>query len=946
MSSPSNWNIRIDGKENDCIGFDIIKEVDVNSDGLKDLIVSADCADNNSRTNSGSLYIIYNSLLNSLSGTGNVIDLANSSNWNIRIDGSATDEEFSGYFADAVDLNNDGNKDLVLSAYKADKNSRPGSGSIYVLYNSLFAGLTGTGNTIDLNTSTNYNLRFDGEATSDLLGDSQFSVIDLDQNGNVELIITAPWHNYGARADSGAVYVFKDTLLATFTGTGNNVDLATSTNYNIKYVTGDSYFLGHVNLNAADLNNDNKPELILGAPLAISNTGYLYIVNNDLYNGLLSSTGNIVDLLTSTNYTIRYDGAATGAALGNGNIAIGDYNNDSKNDIIVGSSYTGNGAIYVLLNSLINTNFSGTGNIVNMGTTTNFNLRIDGQVSGVTFPTFVSINGDYNGDGKTDLITSAVSSAFNSLNFSGAVYVVYNSMTDTSTGNIIPLSTSSNYAMRYDGAAAVDGLGYSGIGLIDYNNDGRRDVVISTYLADNTSVRSGSFWLIYNFPHTITINSVSSSFDPDNPITGSVNASNSSTAISGVEYQVDTNSITGTWTACNADDGSFNSTSESFSCNLPVGLADGSHTVYVRSYDANSSYTNQSSYASVSFTSENINPADFSLVYPLGYLNSDTKPTLVYKKSSDASGIGSYTVTLDTGRMRSFIQTGIPASGDGSASYVWRDNNDVNVKFLNENTADSTDDEIKVYFKGLNIQDLTEGKHSWNVLAYDTVGNSRSETQDFYIDKTAPGFANLAIANVAYVKAGKTYRLTGANKQFSIMGKAIDPYVGSQVTYSNGLTDTFEKTSSGPFSLILDIKKQSLKSYVPVLNKEYIIPGGDIVDSINIDKSASFYITIPSQLSPGFYRISLSLKDGAGNIYTFPYFYIQLSYTSPRLTVNSVYYDTINRLPYPRAPSAEDKGTSIPDSFLNYSGSTEVKTSFWSNIFNTFKKLCGRFSFF
>ncbi|MDD3285766.1 MAG: Ig-like domain-containing protein, partial [Patescibacteria group bacterium] len=51
--------------------------------------------------------------------------------------------------------------------------------------------------------------------------------------------------------------------------------------------------------------------------------------------------------------------------------------------------------------------------------------------------------------------------------------------------------------------------------------------------------------------------------------------------ISSVEYQVDG----GSWTACSAADGSFNSLSESYTCTIAPALADGLHTVYVRSSD-------------------------------------------------------------------------------------------------------------------------------------------------------------------------------------------------------------------------------------------------------------------------------------------------------------------------------------------------------------------------
>ncbi len=58
----------------------------------------------------------------------------------------------------------------------------------------------------------------------------------------------------------------------------------------------------------------------------------------------------------------------------------------------------------------------------------------------------------------------------------------------------------------------------------------------------------------------------------------------SDTSISSVEFQVD--STTGSWTACTSDDGTFDEASEAFACTAASALANGSHTMYVRSTDA------------------------------------------------------------------------------------------------------------------------------------------------------------------------------------------------------------------------------------------------------------------------------------------------------------------------------------------------------------------------
>lgn len=873
LSTSTNWNIRIDGSAaNEQLGFTLLKETDINGDGKKDLLIGASSADYNGRANSGSVYIIYNDLLTGFTDTGNIIDLAISSNYNLRIDGALANEEFGAYHIDAIDLNSDNAKDLILSSYKADFNSRAGSGSVYVIYNSLFANLTGTGNTLDLSDSTSYNLRFDGATTSDMLGDTEFRVTDIDNDNAKDLILSAPWFDYSGRGDAGAVYVIKNAIFSGLAGTGNNIDLATSTNYNVRYVGGAGYYLGHVNVNVADLNSDNLPDLILGAPLADSNTGYLYIIDNALTSAH-AGTGNTVDLTTSTNYTIRYTGAASDA-LGNGNIAVGDINDDGLQDILVGASGNGNGKLYILLNSLISASMSGTGNNINIYSSSSFNWRIDGQTSPATFPTFISLNGDYNGDNKTDIIFSAVSSGFNSLAYSGSVYIVYNPITDTSTGNTLDFSSGSGYAIRYDGTSTFEGLGYSGVGLIDLNNDGRRDAVMSTYLSDYVSRNSsGSYWIVYNFPHSITLSYPTFIRSVSTTLTGTVSAPNSTTLISAVQFQIDSNSPSGSWTSCTSSDGAFDETTENYSCTIPAQSA-GSHTIYVRAADSNLAYTMPSSYASQTFTVDSTSPFAFPLLSPSGYSRDNVRPSLTFRKSTDNQSIHHYVLKLDADKNRSLVIPDLPGSGNGTSEFTWRNDNDLLVIFRNEHTSSLTDDEINVYFKDLNVTPLTEGLHHWEVTAHDAAGNTHLESTSLSLDFTAPSFSYLVLDRLGPVTNGQNYYVPSKINSLTLLAQIFDPYRGSQPRYTNGSQDNFASVSSGPAVFEITIEKYTTRGYQPyqVITKN-ILPD-EILNYADDKKQTTFSLNLPWGLHSGRYRLTPKITDTAGNHTQLTSFYL------------------------------------------------------------------------
>ena len=303
-------------------------------------------------------------------------------------------------------------------------------------------------------------------------------------------------------------------------------------------------------------------------------------------------------------------------------------------------------------------------------------------------------------------------------------------------------------------------------------------------------------------------------------------------------------------------------------------LTDGTWYFRVKATDA---VNNSSSYStSGTVVIDTAGPTSGSLSSPTGY-STNTKPTLVFKKASDAgSSLSSYSVSLDDGKNKNYSTSGIPTSGNGTSNYVWKDDSTVKVTFVNENDSDSGNDEIQVYFKGLDTTELSEGKHTWTVTAYDNASNSTSKSADFYIDKTSPSISELAIANVSTVLSGVSYNLNITNRMPSFSGLAFDSYQGSTVTNSNGTKDTFDKVSSGPQTITLTFKKQkSDKTYTDYSTKDFSL--SDIQDTNGDKKSTRFYVTTPFPLVDGYYQVTLVLKDSAGNSYSQPVFYIALN---------------------------------------------------------------------
>ncbi|MGI5826449.1 MAG: PQQ-binding-like beta-propeller repeat protein [Patescibacteria group bacterium] len=273
---------------------------------------------------------------------------------------------------------------------------------------------------------------------------------------------------------------------------------------------------------------------------------------------------------------------------------------------------------------------------------------------------------------------------------------------------------------------------------------------------------------------------------------------------------------------------------------IPQDMPDGEHTYIVEASQAHLQTDIATHFASAPTQSNNTGitimrsfrvdntPPQLELVSPSGNTNSETRPTLVFKKAADALGkVTSYSVKLEGSKTRSYFLSGIPASWGNS---LWRDDNEVKVEF--------SDQEIKVYFKGLDSNPLGEGRYSWAVTAYDEAGNFVTKESEFFLDTTSPETSELALANISLLSRDGVYRLNSLQKMPSFSGKVIDPK-------SNEI-------SSGMDKIILDLEKKTGDGYEKYLTKEY-------------PAQERFYLSTPFPLLDGYYRAQLSFIDKAGN---------------------------------------------------------------------------------
>ena len=408
----------------DQFGISVSSAGDVNADGFSDVIIGANLNDGGA-SNAGRAYIFFGG-----SSMNNVADII--------LTGVAASDNFGISVSTAGDVNGDGFSDVIVGANLNDAGGTS-AGRAYI-----FLGGSSMNNVADIILT--------GVAASDNFGISVSTAGDVNGDGYSDVIAGATGNDAGG-SNAGRAYVY-------FGGSTMN-DVADV------LLTGEAVSDGAgISVSTAgDVNGDGFSDVIVGANLndaggSSAGRAYVYFGGNAM--------NNVADVILT--------GVAASDQFGNSVSTAGDVNGDGYSDVIVGAifndaggSNAGRAFIY----------FGG----INMNNTPD--VSPTGEAANDQFGSSVSAAGDMNGDGYSDLISSAPQ---NDAGGSGAgrVYLYNYFPRNEITEDFIITPDTSNGILNVSVSSAGD-----------VNGDGYSDVIVG---AAGYSLSSGIAYIHFGGP--------------------------------------------------------------------------------------------------------------------------------------------------------------------------------------------------------------------------------------------------------------------------------------------------------------------------------------------------------------------------------------------------------------------------------------------------------------
>lgn len=476
----------------DFLGRSVSDAGDINGDGLADMILGAPRADPNGLY-SGASYVVFGNV----SGFDTEVELSDLDGTNgFRLSGVARDDGSGSSVSAAGDLNGDGFGDLIIGARMAGGSpGRPGASYI------VFGKQSGFSPNLNLSTLDGVNgFTLVGASSYEGFGWAVSAAGDVNGDGFDDVIVGAPNSRISPGLYGGSYVVFGKAQ-------------AFAARVIVSNLTGADGFRmtsrgsGSAVAGAGDVNGDGFDDLLIGAPDASPAGGGAsasYVVF-----GKAGGFAQNLDLSTldGTN-GFQLNRVQPGDNGGRTVSGAGDFNGDGFDDLIIGAPYIGPadariGNAYIIFGKA--TGFSAAIELSNLDGTNGF--KVTGAAIGDNAGYSVSDAGDINGDGLSDVIIGA-GGADPHGERSGSTFVIFGTR-GSLPANLDLAGLRGEDGFRLDGVAFRELSGNCVSGAGDVNGDGLDDLMISAPYAEPNGRSSGTTYIVFGIPQSISINDVS-----------------------------------------------------------------------------------------------------------------------------------------------------------------------------------------------------------------------------------------------------------------------------------------------------------------------------------------------------------------------------------------------------------------------------------------------------
>ena len=311
LGTPSVFNLSsINGKNGvrfqgiaagDQTGYSVSSAGDVNSDGIPDILIGANKANPQGRSDAGEVYLIFGGSRLSSNAMFNMSQL-NGSN-GIRFQGMTAGDNLGYSVSSAGFVNGDGKADIIFSAPYAAPQRRRQAGEIYL----LFGGTLGSAAIFDLTTLNASNgVILEGITAYSKIGTCLSSAQDVNHDGYDDILIGSTFE-HSTEVPGEAYLVFGGPSLKT----NKFFDLTEINGNNGVRIQGggNGYSIDGVGISvsdAGDVNGDNYPDILLGAydhEGSGTNNANIFLIFGAINKVTFSATPSLKPITHSTSPT-------------------------------------------------------------------------------------------------------------------------------------------------------------------------------------------------------------------------------------------------------------------------------------------------------------------------------------------------------------------------------------------------------------------------------------------------------------------------------------------------------------------------------------------------------------------------------------------------------------------------------------------------------------------